>query len=261
MKRNTFQGYMSISIILAILIFGYVYNWRVQQSKFSTAKINRQIKDKRTRIASLRIEVKRLRADKKVVLKRRKEVDEKYEKSLKEYELFKSGTPITEIKQQLEKSESETPRKSEIHDNVVVYFNQAKAKEKRGQVQEAIVDYDKIIELQPDNVKAYLYRGQARVRAAEYHEAIMDFDKIIELEPDNSTGYYHRAGAKSQLAKYVDAVIDYDTAIRLDPDDAMAYFGRSRANMELGLRSEGERDMNKAEKLMKKWIDNLRNIK
>ena len=98
----------------------------------------------------------------------------------------------------------------------------------------------------------------ARVRAAEYHEAIMDFEKIIELEPDNSNGYYYLAKAKEELAKYVDAVIDYDTAIRLDPDDAMAYFGRSRVKMELGLRSEGERDMNKAEKLMKKWIDNLK---
>ena len=200
----------------------------------------------------MRIEIKRLRADKQDELKRRKEVEKENDKAQKEYELYKSGKSITEIKQLLEKPESETPRKSETHDNVVVYFNQAKEKEKRGQVREAITDYDKIIELQPDNVKAYLYRGMARVRAAEYHEAIMDFDKIIELEPDNSNGYYYRAKAKEELAKYVDAVIDYDTVIKLDPDDAFAYYGRSRAKIELGLTSEGERDMNKAEKLMKK---------
>ena len=239
------------------MIFGLVYHWRVHQPNVNIAKVNRQIKDKRTRIASLRIEIKRLRADKKVELKRRKEIDEKNEKAKKEYEQFKSGKPITEIKQQLEKPESETPRRSETHDNVVVYFNQAKAKEKRGQVREAIADYDKIIELEPNNVKAYLYRGMARDRAAEYHEAIMDFDKIIELEPDNSNGYYYRASAKVELAKYVDAVIDYDTAIQLDPDDAMAYYGRSRAKMELGLTSEGERDMDKGEELLKKRVNNL----
>lgn len=258
MKRNTFQGFISIFILLSILIFGLIFHSRLHQPNVNIAKVNRQIKDKRSRIASLRIEIKRLRADKQAEFKRRKVLQKEVDKAEKEYELLKSGKSITEIKQQLEKPESETHRKSETHDNVVVYFNQAKAKEKRGQVREAIADYDKIIELQPDNVKAYLYRGQARVRAAEYHEAIMDFDKIIELQPDNAEGYYHRARAKSQLAKYVDAVIDYDTAIRLDPDDAMPYFGRSRANMELGLRSEGERDMNKAEKLMKKWIDNLK---
>lgn len=252
MKRKTFPGYMLIFILLAIVIFGYVYNWRLPQSNVNIAKVNRQIKDKRTRIASLRIEIKRLRADKQDELKRRKEVEKENDKAQKEYELYKSGKSITEIKQLLEKPESETPRKSETHDNVVVYFNQAKEKEKRGQVREAITDYDKIIELQPDNVKAYLYRGMTRVRAAEYHEAIMDFDKIIELEPDNSNGYYYRAKAKEELAKYVDAVIDYDTAIQLDPNDGFAYFGRSRVKMELGLISEGERDMNRAQKLFKK---------
>ena len=206
MKRKTFPGYMLIFILLAIMIFGYVYNWRLHQPNVNIAKVNRQIKDKRTRIASLRIEIKRLRADKQVELKRRKEVEKENDRAQKEYELYKSGKSITEIKQQLEKPESETPRKSETHDNVVVYFNQAKAKEKRGQVREAIANYDKIIELQPDNVKAYLYRGMARVRAAEYHDAITDFDKIIELEPDNSNGYYYRAKAKEELAKYVDAV-------------------------------------------------------
>ncbi len=257
MKRNTIQGYMMITVILAIVIIGVVYQWRTQQPKVSIAKVNRQIKDKRARIASLRIEVKRLRADKQGELKRRKEVQEKVDKLRKEYEQLKSGKPITETTQQLEKLTTEKPEQSETHDNVLVYFNQAKAKEKRGQVREAIADYDQIIELQPDNVKAYLYRGLAKVRAAEYHEAITDFNKIIELEPDNSRGYYHRAQAKEQLAKYVDAVIDYDIAIQLNPDDAMAYFGRADVKMELGLTSEGKRDMDKAQKLLKKWRDNL----
>ena len=260
MKRNTVEGFIFIFILLAILIFGLIFHSRLHQPNVNIAKVNRQIKDKRTRIASLRIEIKRLRADKQVELKRRKEVQKEVDKAVKEYELLKSGKSITEIKQQLEKPESKTPRKSETHDNVLVYFNQAKAKGKRGQVREAIADYDKIIELEPDNVKAYLYRGQARVRAAEYHEAIIDFDKIIELEPDNAEGYYYRAEAKSQLAKYVDAVIDYDTVIKLKPNYAFAYFARSRVKMELGLTSEGERDMNKAQKLMKKGLDNLRNI-
>lgn len=256
MQRNTIQGYMMITVILAIVIFGVVYLWRIQQPRVSIVKVNRQIQDKRARIASLRIEVKRLRADKQAELKRRKEVQENIDKLIKEYEQLKSGKPNTETQQQ-EKLATEKPQQSETHENVLVYFNQAKAKEKRGRVREAIADYDQIIELQPENVKAYLYRGMAKVRAAEYQEAIIDFDKIIELEPDNSNGYYNRAKAKEQLAKFVDAVIDYDTAIQLDPDDALAYFGRADAKMELGLTSEGKRDMEKAQKLLKKWRDNL----
>ncbi len=42
----------------------------------------------------------------------------------------------------------------------------------------------------------------AKVRAAEYHEAIMDFEKIIELEPDNSNGYSYLAKASIKSVSY-----------------------------------------------------------
>ena len=50
--------------------------------------------------------------------------------------------------------------------------------------QEAVVDFDKTIEINPQCADSYSHRGSANIQLGRYQEAIVDFDKAkaIKLE-------------------------------------------------------------------------------
>ncbi len=81
-----------------------------------------------------------------------------------------------------------------------------------GRYEEAINDYNKVIELNPKDAIAYYTRGNAKLALGRHQEAIMDYDKAIELNPQFAIAYYTRGDAKSDLGRHEEAITDYDKA-------------------------------------------------
>jgi len=52
----------------------------------------------------------------------------------------------------------------------------------KGQNEQAILDFNKGIELDPNNYRAYRLRGAAYSKIGEYDKAISDLDKADELK-------------------------------------------------------------------------------
>ena len=48
---------------------------------------------------------------------------------------------------------------------------------------EAIANYDRVIELSPKYAPAYYSRGLIKERQGKYEEALADYDKAIDLNP------------------------------------------------------------------------------
>ena len=69
-------------------------------------------------------------------------------------------------------------------------------------------------------------RGNAKAELKRYSEAIADYDKAIELDPNFALAYMNRGKAKAELKQYSEAIADYDKAIELDPNFALAYTNR-----------------------------------
>jgi signal peptidase I len=91
------------------------------------------------------------------------------------------------------------------------------AKNSRGGVDHAIADETKAIELKPQFAEAYWIRGIAYFDKADYDLAIVDETKAIELKPDDGNAYYSRGvvyAAKGDLAK---ALTDFRAAAQLIP--------------------------------------------
>ena len=66
--------------------------------------------------------------------------------------------------------------------------------------------------------KAYHYRGVAKTNLGNYEEAILDFNKAIEIDPQLAEAYFHRGIAKAGLGKKDNKVLkDHKTALRIDP--------------------------------------------
>jgi len=114
------------------------------------------------------------------------------------------------------------------------------------QYQNAISNYDKAIEIEPNNPNYYYYRAQTNVNLGQYNEAIVDYDRVIKLKPDNPLYYFGRAQAKVELEQYEEAIADYDKAIDLSPDLSNYYYFRARAKEELGQYDEVIADYSEA---------------
>ena len=80
-----------------------------------------------------------------------------------------------------------------------------------------------------------MLRGQQLKRKlSKFQEAIIDFDKSISINPNEAFPYYNRGITKSDLGKNEEGIIDLDKAILLNPNYSDAYNSRGHVNMLLG---------------------------
>jgi tetratricopeptide (TPR) repeat protein len=98
------------------------------------------------------------------------------------------------------------------------YYNRAQAKRLKKDAAGAIADYTRAIELGSQNPAAYNNRGNVRAENNDRDGAIADYSRAIELKPDYARAYYNRAVAKQQKGDAVGAKADFKTAEKLDPE-------------------------------------------
>jgi tetratricopeptide (TPR) repeat protein len=98
------------------------------------------------------------------------------------------------------------------------YYNRAQAKWLKKDAAGAIADYTRAIELGSTNPAAYNNRGNARAENSDRDGAIADYTRAIELKPDYARAYYNRAVTKQAKGDTAGAKDDFKTAQKLDPD-------------------------------------------
>ena len=89
----------------------------------------------------------------------------------------------------------------------------------------AIADYDRAIQLDANFDAAYVNRGRAYAAKTNHNRAIADYDRAIEIRA-SAPVHTFRGDAYLATRNHERALIDYDRAIQLDPTFAAAYNGR-----------------------------------
>jgi tetratricopeptide (TPR) repeat protein len=114
------------------------------------------------------------------------------------------------------------------------YFRSGLTKRAKGDLDGALVDYNKAIELNPQYAYAYNNRGLIKQAKGDLSGAITDFDKAVELDPKDSQAYYNRGIVRRDKGDLEGAITDYDEAIKLNPQYAHAYNNRGCAKQVKG---------------------------
>ncbi len=85
---------------------------------------------------------------------------------------------------------------------------------------EAIVQYTKAIELDPELALAYNNRGWAYNETGQWDLAIADCNKAIELDPELAMAYYNRGTAYDYKGELDNAIADFNKVIEVstNPD-------------------------------------------
>ena len=94
---------------------------------------------------------------------------------------------------------------------------------------EAIQDFNKFIEINPQNCNALKYRSIAYIELKNLNAAISDLDKIIQINPHDYVSLRYRGLSKYNLGKYLDAIEDFDRAIQINPYDSKSISLKEKA--------------------------------
>ncbi|MGA3163184.1 MAG: tetratricopeptide repeat protein [Verrucomicrobiota bacterium] len=108
-------------------------------------------------------------------------------------------------------------------DYAEAYNNLGTAFQKKGQIDEAINQYQKAIRLTPDYADAHYNLGNALGRKGQVDEAISQFQEAIRLKPDYADAHYNLGIALGRQGQTDEAINQYREAIRLKPDYADAH--------------------------------------
>jgi len=118
-----------------------------------------------------------------------------------------------------------------------------------GEHSQAIADFDRAIELNPQIAEAYTQRAfacqQGSVNASS-NQILADLNRAIELDATSALPCILRGNAFATLNDHDAAIADYDQALRLNPRSYNALANRASSKMSVGRLDEARRDLRKA---------------
>ncbi len=136
--------------------------------------------------------------------------------------------------------------------NSLAYLNRGVARIGTGDVSGAIADYDKAqqLETQP-RFKAAIYslRGQANYRTKNLQLALTDFDRSIQLAAAVAEPYFFRGNIYYELGNRRSALADLDRALKLDAKLVEAYLLRGIVRTDAGTPTQAIQDFDTVLKL------------
>ncbi len=101
-----------------------------------------------------------------------------------------------------------------------------------GKYKDAVKEYDKALEIDPENAEIYRKRGIANRARGDEKDALKDFDKAIELDPSNSKSYLGRGLVHREMKNYEKAMDDVNRGIEISPNDPNGYFAKGQVDLE-----------------------------
>jgi len=104
--------------------------------------------------------------------------------------------------------------------------------EVRGDIDAAIGEYKKVVELHPELATAYSNLAVALKRKGDYAGAIASLDRALALKPDSAGALTTRGGVLAEQERWAEAERDFAAALKLDPRDDGALYGLSQARRE-----------------------------
>jgi tetratricopeptide (TPR) repeat protein len=105
------------------------------------------------------------------------------------------------------------------------YLMRARTFAAAGQTTNAISDYSKVIELRPRDPKPFIERGRVYVDGKDYQSAIRDAASAIDMDSSLQEAYSLRGTAVRAMGNLEAALKDFDQAVKLQPSH-VNYFER-----------------------------------
>ncbi len=107
--------------------------------------------------------------------------------------------------------------------NFVGHNNLGYALFQQGKVDEAMIHYQKALEIKPDYAEAHSNLGNVLFQKGSVDEAIAHCQKALEIKPDFAEAHNNLANALFQKGRVDEAIAHYQTVLQIKPDYAETY--------------------------------------
>ncbi len=152
---------------------------------------------------------------------------------------------IKAINNQLNKNESESLNESTL-ELVESWFNLGLKQASSGDLKEALISWEKALELNPNLAEAWHNRGSALGRLGDYKKALKSFEQALKIDPQNPQAWNDCAHALYQLKQWQGAVASWDRAIDFIPSNYQFWYNRGCALEQLQQNQEAISSYKKA---------------
>jgi tetratricopeptide (TPR) repeat protein len=98
------------------------------------------------------------------------------------------------------------------------YISRGTYYDEHNQLDLALADYDRAIELLPAYLKTYVRRGIVYGKRNQYDLALNDFNRVISVRPDDAIALSNRGNVYKLKGDCALAVEDYSRALQIDPN-------------------------------------------
>jgi Tfp pilus assembly protein PilF len=126
------------------------------------------------------------------------------------------------------------------------HYNLGAMLQARGELDEAIKEYFRALELHPNDATANNSLGGALLAGGRNREAIERFHLALEIRPDYFDAHYNLGNALIATNDFPGAIEQFRAAVRLRPDDADAEANLGGALAETGLFAEAKTHLERA---------------
>jgi tetratricopeptide (TPR) repeat protein len=116
----------------------------------------------------------------------------------------------------------------------------------KGRVDEAITHFQMALQIKPDNAKAHNNLGNALLQKGRVDEAMAHFQKALQINPDFAEAQYNFSNALMQKGKVDEAIIHFQKALQISPDNAKAHNNLGSALLQKGRADEAIAHFQKA---------------
>ena len=106
---------------------------------------------------------------------------------------------------------------SETDEMNILEYRRGNLRLEDGVPEEALAEFDKVLETQPGHVPSFLGRGLALMAMGKNEEALESFNTALRLKPDFGAVYADRGILNDRMGNHQAAIHDYRKAIALDP--------------------------------------------
>jgi tetratricopeptide (TPR) repeat protein len=103
-------------------------------------------------------------------------------------------------------------------DYLVAHYNLGNALLQKGQVDEAIVQYQKALKIAPDFTEVHINLGNALLKKGQMDEAIIQYQSFLEINPNNALAHSNLGVALFQKGQVDEAIAQFQAALQLKPD-------------------------------------------
>ena len=105
----------------------------------------------------------------------------------------------------------------------LAHNNLGKVLFEQGQVDEAMVHYQRALEIHPDYATGHYNLGGALLQKGQVDQAIAEFQKALEIQPNYSMAHYHLGEVFRQKGQVDEAIAHFKMALQIHPDYAEAH--------------------------------------